>query len=79
LNTDYTVAYSNNTNAGTATVTITAVEGSNYSGTASKTFNIAEADITMTTAPAAVSGLVYSGEAQTLITAGVASFGTVLY
>ena len=79
LNTDYTVAYSDNTNAGTATVTITAVEGSDYSGTASKTFNIVKADITMTTAPAAVSGLVYSGEAQTLITAGVASFGTVLY
>ena len=79
LNTDYTVAYSDNTNAGTATVTIAAVEGSNYSGTATKTFTIANADITMTTAPAAVSGLVYSGEAQTLITAGVASFGTVLY
>ena len=79
LNTDYTVAYSNNTNAGTATVTITAVAGSDYSGTATKTFTIAKADITMTTAPAAVSGLVYSGEAQTLITAGVASFGTVLY
>ena len=79
LNTDYTVAYSNNTNAGEATVTITAVAGSDYSGTASKTFTIAKADITMTTAPAAVSGLVYSGEGQTLITAGVASFGTVLY
>ena len=78
-NTDYTVAYSDNTNAGTATVTITAVEGSDYSGTASKTFNIVKADITVTTAPAAVSGLVYSGEAQTLITAGVASFGIVLY
>ena len=79
LNTDYTVAYSDNTAAGTATVTITAVEGSNYSGTATKTFTIVKADITMTTAPAAVSGLVYSGEAQTLITAGVASFGTVVY
>ncbi len=78
-NTDYTVAYSNNVNAGTATVTVTAVAGSDYSGTATKTFTIAKADITMTTAPAAVSGLVYSGEAQTLITAGVASFGTVLY
>ena len=77
--TDYTVAYADNTAAGTATVTITAVEGSDYSGTASKTFTIAKADITMTTAPAAVSGLVYSGEAQTLITAGTASFGTVLY
>lgn len=79
LNTDYTVAYSNNTNAGEATVTVTAVAGSDYSGTASKTFTIVKADITMTTAPAAVSGLVYSGTAQTLITAGVASFGTVLY
>ncbi len=38
-----------------------------------------KADITMTTVPAAVSGLVYSGEAQTLITAGVPSFGTVVY
>ena len=77
--TDYTVAYADNTAAGTATVTITAVEGSDYSGTATATFTIAKADITMTTAPAAVSGLVYSGAAQTLITAGVASFGTVLY
>lgn len=79
LGTDYTVAYSDNTAAGTATVTITAVAGSDYSGTATATFTIAKADITMTTAPAAISGLVYSGEAQTLITAGVASFGTVLY
>ena len=79
LNTDYTVAYSNNTNAGEATVTVTAVEGSDYSGTATATFAIQNADITMTTTPAAVSGLVYSGEAQTLITAGTASFGTVLY
>lgn len=79
LNTDYTVAYADNTNVGTATVTVTAKEGSDYSGTASKTFNIVKADITMTTAPAAVADLVYSGNPQTLITAGVASFGTVLY
>ena len=77
--TDYTVVYENNVNAGTATVTVTAKEGSNYSGTASATFNIVKADITMTTAPAAVENLEYSGSAQTLITAGVASFGTVLY
>jgi hypothetical protein len=38
--TDYTVAYTNNVNVGTATVTITAVETSNYTGTASATFNI---------------------------------------
>ena len=77
LNTDYTVAYANNTAAGTATVTVTGT--GNYSGEATATFNIVKADITMTTAPAAASDLVYSGEAQTLITAGVASFGTVLY
>jgi flagellar hook-basal body complex protein FliE len=77
LNTDYTVAYADNTAAGTATVTVTGT--GNYSGTASATFNIQKADITMTTAPAAVANLVYSGSPQTLITAGVASFGTVLY
>ena len=38
--TDYTVEYTNNINAGTATATITAVEGGNYSGTASKEFTI---------------------------------------
>lgn len=75
--TDYTVAYSNNTNAGTATVTVTAKEGSDYSGEATATFTIAKADITVT-APTAQT-LTYTGEAQTLVTAGVASFGTVLY
>ncbi|GAB6394114.1 MAG: Ig-like domain-containing protein [Bacteroidales bacterium] len=38
LNTDYTVAYINNVNAGTATVTVTGV--GNYTGSASKTFLI---------------------------------------
>lgn len=38
-NTDYTVAYSNNVNAGTATVTITGI-GNNYTGTTTKTFTI---------------------------------------
>ena len=77
--TDYTAAYENNVNVGMATVTITAKEGSDYSGTATKTFTIAKANITMTTAPAAIENLTYSGSAQTLISAGVASFGTVLY
>ena len=40
--TDYTVAYANNTNAGTATVTITGIGG--YSGTKGATFTIAEGD-----------------------------------
>ena len=77
LGTDYTITYSNNINVGTATVTVTGI--GDYSGTATKTFAIQKADITMTTAPAAVAGLVYSGEPQTLVSAGVASFGTVLY
>ena len=68
------------TDAGEYTVRATVAETDDYvDGTATADFTIAKADITMTTAPAAVSGLVYSGEAQTLITAGVASFGTVLY
>ncbi len=37
---DYTVTYTNNKNVGTATATITFVEGSKYIGTASVTFNI---------------------------------------
>ena len=43
--TDYTVAYSNNTNAGTATVTITG-QG-NYSGQAQKTFTITQKEATL--------------------------------
>jgi hypothetical protein len=38
--TDYTVSYSDNTQPGTATVTITAKEGSDYSGEATATFTI---------------------------------------
>lgn len=38
--TDYTLTYSNNVNVGTATVTATAVKGSNYTGTKSITFKI---------------------------------------
>ena len=41
--TDYTVEYSNNTNAGTATVTITFT--GNYSGTATTTFTINKKDV----------------------------------
>ena len=49
-NTDYTVSYANNTNAGAATVTITGK--GNYTGTASASFTITAADIgTGTIAP----------------------------
>jgi len=43
--THYTVSYSNNVNAGTATVTINAVSTSSYTGSVSKTFTIRAANI----------------------------------
>ena len=75
---EYTVSYSNNVNVGTATVTITDKDGGNYivSGTAS--FEIEEAAINVI-APAAVSGLVYNGNDQGLITPGYTSVGKMLY
>ena len=60
--TDYTVSYSNNINAGTATVTIT-LKG-NYEGTITKTFTIERAK----TATATASDKVYTGVAQTGVT-----------
>ena len=60
--TDYTAAYKNNTNAGTATVTVTG-KGT-YTGTASKTFKINRRSI----ASATVTGLsdkTYNGTEQT--------------
>ena len=76
--TDYTVEYANNTNAGTATVTVTAKAGSNYSGSASTTFNIQKADITVK-APTTIKGLVYSGEPQALVQAGSTDQGEMQY
>ena len=42
---DYTVAYSNHVNAGEATVTVTAAEGGNYTGTATAKFTIGKASL----------------------------------
>ena len=75
---EYSVSYSNNTNAGTATVTITDVEGGNYTVSGTATFTITKADGSIT-APTAKSGLVYSGSAQNLIDAGSSTTGTVKY
>ncbi len=61
LNTDYTVKYSDNTNAGTATVTVTGK--GNYSGEASKSFTITA--ITLTDDMLSVSDVTYNGSAQT--------------
>ena len=84
LNTDYTVAYSNNTNACEATatenaptVTITA-KGDKYAGEITRTFTISKAEITTLTAPT-VSELTYNGEEQVLVNAGSVEGGTVNY
>lgn len=76
--TEYTVGYSNNTNVGTATVTIADVEGGNYIVSGSTTFSIAAADGSLTP-PHGKSGLTYTGVAQDLITAGSSTTGTVQY
>ena len=75
-NTDYTLAYTANTNAGTATVTVTGK--GNYSGTKTATFTIKTADITPT-APTAKTGLVFNALPQTLISAGSAEGGEMQY
>jgi hypothetical protein len=74
--TDYTVSYSSNTDAGTATITITGI--GNYSGTVEFTFTIEKADATMT-APTAKTGLVTNNKPQVLINAGSAEGGEMQY
>ena len=64
LNTDYTVAYSNNKNAGDATVTITGK--GKYTGTKSTTFKINKANNTLTLS--ATTGSVGYGTASTTFT-----------
>ena len=76
--TEYSVSYTNNTNVGTATVTITDVEGGNYAVSGSATFAISSADGSLTP-PTAKSALVYNGIAQDLITAGSTTTGTMEY
>lgn len=71
---DYTVTVTNNINAGKGTITVTAAEGGNYSGTVSKTFTIQArslADSGVTVAPLAEE--TYRGSALTPIPA--VSFG----
>ena len=73
------IAYSNNTNVGTATVTITAkATSAAYSGETTTTFGINAADGSLTV-PTAKTGLVYSGSKQDLITAGSSTTGTIQY
>ena len=58
-NTDYTVSYKNNINAGTASVTITG-KGS-YSGSQTKNFTITPADLTKTKISLSASSFIYDG------------------
>ena len=74
--TDYTVTYANNVNVGTATVTATGI--GNYTGTQTKEFSITKADMTIT-APAAISGLVYTTQPQALANAGSVEGGELFY
>ena len=86
----FDVTYSNNTNAGTGTVTVTPKSDSNFSGSAvTKDFAIAKAAgttdpaSTMTTAVTAKkdgdNNQSYTGSAMDLVNAGVSSAGTVYY
>ena len=78
--TDYTVSYENNTDAGTATLTISATaQNNNYTGSAQKTFNILKADVNVTAAPTVKTGLVYTAEAQPLVNAGTVEGGEMQY
>ena len=75
--TDYEYSYSDNTNVGTAKVTVT-FKGDYVSlGSLEKEFNIVRATPTVT-APTA-NTLTYNGNEQELVTAGSTDFGTVLY
>lgn len=72
---DYTVSFSNNVNAGTATATITAVVEGNFTGTNSKTFTInpkslttASGDFTITLNPTSKT---YNGSKQSVSVSSV--------
>lgn len=76
--TDYSISYTDNINVGTAKVTVTAIQGSCYQGTANKTFTIVKADVIVNKAPVGLN-LVYTGQPQALVEAGSVEGGTILY
>ena len=75
---EYTVSYADNTDVGTATVTISDADGGNYTVSGSAQFSIVAA-VPGLTPPTAKTGLVYSGEAQDLINAGSTTAGSLQY
>ena len=74
---EYTVSYSNNINAGTATCTITDKTGGNYTVSGSKTFTINKVTPTVT-APTPKT-LTFNNANQTLANAGSTNWGTIQY
>ncbi len=74
--TDFSVSYESNENAGTGKATIVGI--GLYSGQVVKNFTINKADITPT-APTALENLTYNTQAQTLISAGSAEGGEMQY
>lgn len=78
--TDYIIYYDKNTNAGTATYTVSAVSGGRYSfPDITGTFTINKAKATVSSAPKAINGLKYNGKEQELITAGTALNSLIAY
>lgn len=76
---EYSVGYSDNVAVGnSAKVTITNISGGNYTVSGSMTFEIRNAQASLTGAPGAKE-LTYDGSRQALVTAGSAANGTVVY
>ena len=61
--TDYSVQYTNNTNAGTATVTVTGA--GNYTGTKTASFTISKADLSQASVSLSPTRYTYDGSAKT--------------
>ena len=68
--TEYEVGYSENTNAGTATVTVTDKDGGNYTISGTATFTIEKEQLT---ASVTAKSLTYSAKEQELVNAGTIS------
>lgn len=63
LNKDYTISYKNNTNVGTASVTVTGK--GNYTGTISKSFTIAATNLSTADVKLSAASFTYNGKAIT--------------
>ena len=74
---EYTVSYESNTNAGTAKIIITDKENGNYTVSGNTTFTIDKAAPTYT--PPTANDLTYNGTAQQLFGPGSTQDGTLVY